>query len=66
MNMADGDRAFRKDCYVRSRLKSQEQVIITEQLEFQEEILSSSAVNIIILLGIPKEYVVICNKGHLN
>ena len=39
---------------------------LTEQLEFQEEIPSSSAVNIIILLGIPKEYLVICNKGHLN
>ena len=66
MSMADGDGAFRKDCYVRSRLKFQEQAIITEQLEFQEEIPSSSAVNIIILLGIPKEYLVICNKGHLN
>lgn len=54
------------DCYVQSRLKFQDQAIITEQLECQEEILFSSAVNIIVLLGIPKEYLVICNKSHLN
>ena len=55
------------DCYVQSGLKPQGQVIITKQLAHQEEIPFPSGVgNIVALLGNPKEYIVICYKGHLN